>query len=178
MEFLRPSAGFDDPLALLSACHQRIEVFCDTLERLVSHLQRVGPDGEARQAAGRIMAYFDQAATNHQADEEVDLLPLLQLHGDAESVSTLAEWAEHISREHLELDAAWIVLRGELKQIISGNGTSLEAANKFIEMERKHYQFEDQEVFPLARKLLQEKDLETLGRAMARRRNRPYPKDA
>lgn len=177
MQFPMPSAGFDDPLTLLRACHRRVAGFCDTLERLVVHLEISGADDEARYAAERIVSYFDQAAPHHHADEEVDLLPLLKLRAEAGGVSTIGNWAQRISTEHRTQDAVWAVLRDELQQLIDGNATSLSAAAEFIDMERDHYQFEDREVFPLAGKLLHEADLETLGRAMARRRNRPYLED-
>ena len=177
MQLLMPSAGFDDPLALLSACHRRVAGFCDTLERLVAHLEIAGPDDEARHAAERIVSYFEQAAPHHHADEEIDLLPLLKLRAETGDVSTIGNWVKRISTEHRAQDAVWAVLRDELQQLIDGNGTSLSAAAEFIDMERNHYQFEDREVFPLAGKLLQAEDLETLGRAMARRRNRPYSED-
>ena len=174
MQLLSPSAGFDQPLALLSACHRRIAEFCDTLDRLVAHLGRVGPDDDARQAAGRVIAYFDQAAPQHHADEELDLLPLLRLRADAGAISTIQGWAERIATEHRAQDAVWAVLRDELRQLIDGDGDSLRSVGRFIDMERNHYRFEDRAVFPLAGELLHAADLDTLGRAMARRRNRPY----
>lgn len=177
MQLLMPSAGFDDPLALLSACHRRVAGFCDTLERLVEHVRTAGPDDDARRAAGRVLSYFDQAAPHHHADEEVDLLPLLRLRAEARDASTVENWAERISAEHREQAAVWRALREELQQLIDADATNLSAAAGFIDMERQHYRFEDREVFPLASKLLREGDLETLGRAMADRRNRPYPED-
>ena len=36
--FSAPSAGFEAPLEMLSACHLRIERQCATLRRLVPHL--------------------------------------------------------------------------------------------------------------------------------------------
>lgn len=177
MQLLMPSAGFDDPLELLGACHRRVAGFCDTLERLVAHLKTAGPDDDARHAAKRILSYFDQAAPHHHADEEVDLLPLLRLRAEESDASTIENWAERISAEHREQNALWTVLREELQQLIDGKGSSLNAAAAFIGMEREHYQFEDRVVFHLAGKLLHEGDLETLGRAMASRRNRPYPEE-
>lgn len=177
MQLLMPSAGFDEPLALLSSCHRRVAGFSDTLERLVAHLKIAGPDEDARHAAERVMAYFDQAAPQHHADEEVDLLPLLRLRAETKALSTIEGWAKRISTEHRAQDAVWAILRDELQQLIDGSGSSLRSAVEFINMERDHYQFEDREVFPLAGKLLRVGDLETLGRAMARRRNRLYPED-
>jgi hypothetical protein len=35
--------GFDDPLALLRACHEKILTHCDLLEGLVAHMVEAGP---------------------------------------------------------------------------------------------------------------------------------------
>lgn len=175
MQLLMPSAGFDDPLALLGACHRRVAGFCDTLERVVAHLADVGPDDDARQAAERVLSYFDHAAPDHHADEEVDLLPLLRLRAKPAQAQMIEQWTRRIAAEHLAQNVVWEVLRDELQQLLAGNGSTLNTAPDFVVMEREHYEFEDREVFPMASKLLLAQDLEALGRAMAQRRNRPYP---
>ena len=70
-------AGFEVPLEMLSACHLRIEHQCSTLRRLVPHLLARGADAEARAAAASVLRYFETAAKDHHADEEVDLFPAL-----------------------------------------------------------------------------------------------------
>ena len=75
--FSAPSAGFEAPLEMLSACHFRIERQCATLRRLVPHLATHGADTEARTAAANVMRYFDTSAKHHHADEEEDLFPAL-----------------------------------------------------------------------------------------------------
>ena len=72
-----PTAGFEVPLEMLSACHHRIERQCATLRRLVDHLATHGPDQQARDAAAGVMRYFDTAGRDHHADEEEDLFPAL-----------------------------------------------------------------------------------------------------
>ncbi|APZ43989.1 hemerythrin domain-containing protein [Acidihalobacter ferrooxydans] len=177
-----PTAGFTDPLALLAGCHRRIAGFCDTLERLDDHLRKAGGDAAARTAAERIMAYFDRAAPLHHADEEIDLLPLLRLRVETpDARASVAAWARRIAAEHREQGASWARLRPELVALREGRTERLVHAAAFIDMERSHYRFEDADVFPLARRVLQRGDIETLGRAMARRRDVPYtpePKDA
>ena len=44
----KTAPGFDDPLALLRACHERITERLDILERLPGHLSANGPDAGAR----------------------------------------------------------------------------------------------------------------------------------
>ena len=84
-------AGFDEPIEMLKACHERIERQLSTLERLLPHLAANGCDGEARQAAANILRYFNEAGPHHHADEEQDLFPFLlaQRREDAERANVL-----------------------------------------------------------------------------------------
>lgn len=177
MQLLAPSAGFDDPMALLDACHRRVAGFCDTLERLMAHLATSGPDQDARRAAARIAFYFDQAAPHHHADEEIDLLPLLRVRAVGGERSMIEAWDKRIASEHGEQQAVWMALRTQLQSVVEGIGDTLVRAPEFIAMQREHFGFEDREVFPRARTLLLAEDIDALGRAMARRRNQPYPED-
>ncbi len=72
-----PSGGFEVLLAMLSACHHRVERQCATLRRLVAHLASNGTDEDARTAAAAVMRYFDTSAKDHHADEETDLFPAI-----------------------------------------------------------------------------------------------------
>ena len=75
--FSSPAAGPEDPLAMLSACHERVERQCRTLTRLLPHLAQHGADAQAREAGQAVLRYFDEAAPNHHADEEDDLQALM-----------------------------------------------------------------------------------------------------
>ena len=46
-----PSAGFEVPLQMLAACHERVHSQCATLLRLVPHVAEHGSDLAAQQAA-------------------------------------------------------------------------------------------------------------------------------
>jgi hemerythrin-like domain-containing protein len=171
MLFPTPASGFDDPLGMLAGCHRRIAGFCDTLERLVTHLESAGADSEARDAAQRICAYFDKAAPQHHADEEVDLLPLLHQRARTNAeAAAVADWETRIGAEHSAQDKVWRHLREELQAVIEGRGAAAPSAAAFAALQREHYRFEDAEVFPLAQALLSDEDRAGLGRAMARRR--------
>lgn len=171
MLFPSPAAGFDDPLAVLAGCHGRIAAFCDTLERLHEYLRAAGADAEAREAARRVCAYFDEAAPHHHADEEVDLLPLLARRaGTSADRARVGAWEQRIGAEHLAQDKLWRSLRRELQAVIAGHTAELPLVAGFVALEREHYRFEDAEIFPFAQSLLGAADLTMLGRAMARRR--------
>src|SRR5512142_197066 len=92
--------SFDDPLAMLYACHDRIEAHCATLEKLVEYLPLHGCNSAARQAAANILRYFDTAGPNHHADEERDLFPLLRASSHGPEALELAALLESLMAEH------------------------------------------------------------------------------
>ena len=62
--------GFDDPIGLLRACHEKMLAHCDLLAAL---LDKDTLDDEAREAARNLVRYFSQSAPLHHRDEEEDL---------------------------------------------------------------------------------------------------------
>lgn len=160
--------GFERPLDMLEACHQRIARQCDTLDKLVAYLPDHGADAQARQAARAVMAYFDTAATHHHDDEERNLFPLLERR-DAPGACDLVE---SLTLEHDELALLWRGLREALRQIERAASDQLDAAllRRFTALYRSHLEFENAHVLPLARRVLDADDLQRLGRAMAARR--------
>ncbi|AVO48995.1 hypothetical protein C6568_06825 [Melaminivora suipulveris] len=63
-----PGAGFDEPFAMLDACHERVRRSLDLLERLRAYLPDKGCDDSARQAARDVLRYFDIAAPLRHED--------------------------------------------------------------------------------------------------------------
>ncbi|GAB1235318.1 hemerythrin domain-containing protein [Ferrigenium sp. UT5] len=167
--FNTPAApGFDDPLEMLRACHGRITAQCDTLNRLVTHLQTHGNDEQAAQAARAILRYFDTAGRHHHQDEEQDLFPVLRASGDARA----AQYIVRLLAEHKELESAWRALRPLLAAIAEDRANTLDAdvAASFINGYARHIEFENGTLLPLAATLLHAAQLQTLGRSMAARR--------
>jgi len=72
---LEAAASYDNPLALLHACHGKILAQCVTLQKLSSHLNSNGCDLQAQQAAQKILHYFDTSGQFHHQDEEENLFP-------------------------------------------------------------------------------------------------------
>lgn len=167
--FNTPAApGFDDPLEMLQACHGRITAQCDTLSRLVSHLQTEGNDEQAAQAARAILRYFDTAGQFHHQDEEQDLFPVLLASGD----QAAADYVAQLLAEHKVMDAAWRALRPLLVAIAEDRADTLDGdiAAHFIDSYARHIAFENSRLLPLAAKLLDAAQLQRLGRCMAERR--------
>ena len=102
-----PEVGFEQPFAMLDACHERVRRSLDLLRRLVEHLQTVGHDADARSAAHDVWRYFEIAAPAHHADEERHVLPRLRATGDL----WLTDVARRLQADHDALNGVWQQLR-------------------------------------------------------------------
>ena len=167
-----PAATFEAPLEMLAACHGRIEQQCATLRRLQPYLAAQGADTAAREAARAVMRYFDHAAVDHHADEEEDLFPaLLEAMAGSDAVC-LRELTELLTRQHRELEAHWRALREGLDAIAAGEAVALDAAlvERFVGAYEQHLQRENDELLPMAERLIDDATLQRIGRAMRLRR--------
>ena len=170
--FDAPAAGFEAPLAMLAACHGRVESKCQTLRRLVPHLVANGPDQAAREAAKNILIYFDTAAKHHHADEEEDLFPALLQSAPEAELAPLRELIDALCAQHRELEQVWGRIRWKLEGVWLGLGPELGADEVagMVELYQSHIAREEAELLPLAGRLLGDAQLDIVGRAMRVRR--------
>lgn len=176
--FPAPAAAMDQPLEVLAACHERIERQCATLERLSEHLTTAGADEAARTAAAGVIRYFTTAALDHHADEETDLFPALLEAVAGSDASCLRALLDGLVAEHIALAAHWRQLAPFLEKVGAGkapNADQLAATvAAFAAAYRAHIVRENQELLPMAARLLGDDDTARLGQAMtARRRTTP-----
>ncbi len=163
--------GFDEPLALLLACHKKIIAHCDMLDDLLAHIKECGIDDEARKSARSIERYFSTSAVLHHRDEEEDLFPRL----NRQSIK-IAELVQELKQEHTKLDKLWETIAPELKQLPdSFSDNFLEAARDFCTLSRQHVNRENMEFLPLAASSLSQLDLGDIGESMAKRRGVRIP---
>lgn len=157
---------------MLSACHGRVEAQCATLRRLVPHLAEHGANEEARSAAANVMRYFDTSAVHHHADEEEDLFPALIESMAGSDAVCLREMIEGLTADHRALEAAWQRLRDVLECILAGESAPLESddVEAFVGLYERHIAREEDELLPMAARLLDEGELARIGRAMRERR--------
>lgn len=172
--FGSPAVGFEQPFAMLQACHERVARSLDLLQRLLDHLEQSGCDEQARSAAHDVWRYFELAAPAHHADEERHVLPLLRASGDL----WLAEVARRLQADHEELRAVW----GELGPLLLRLHRSQDAMTParadmlraqvaaFIAIHERHVPLEDAVAFPAAQARLQPAALEAMGEEMRHRR--------
>lgn len=172
--FPAPAAVMDQPLEVLAACHERIERQCATLERLASHLATAGADEAARTAARSVICYFTRAAIDHHADEETDLFPALREAMAGSDALCLRTLLDSLVAEHVTLAAHWRRLHPLLEKVGAGEtppvghfaSTMMVLNNAY----RAHLVRENQELLPMAARLLGDGDLARLGAAMTARR--------
>ncbi|NYT66070.1 hemerythrin domain-containing protein [Alcaligenaceae bacterium] len=167
-----PVAGTEAPLEMLAACHIRIEKQCTTLRRLTDHLPKHGSDSQARKAAIAIMKYFDTAAIDHHADEENDLFPALLESMAGSDAVCLREITDSLIEDHRKLERSWRRIRITLEKVAAGENILLhtDAINSFTTLYSEHIQREEDELLPMAARLLGITELDAIGRAMRERR--------
>jgi hemerythrin-like domain-containing protein len=161
-----PAPGFDQPLAMLRACHERIQRQCATLAKLVAHLRSDGLTDSARQAAANIRHYFATAGRQHHADEEQDLFPRLRTEPE------LTGLLDTLVREHAVMESLWQRLEPLLAapDTIRDLDAFAQLTDEFNTVYTQHIARENGELLPRAEKILSSEAQRELGARMAARR--------
>lgn len=175
IDFRTPAGGFDQPLELWLACHDRVRRMCTLLQRLLEHVRKSGVDEQAKVTAVSIRRYFDEAAPRHHEDEEIDLFPRLlqRLEGRTESEAAGVRNAiALLQSDHREMGRLWSILRDALAAVEGGDAGALDEAvvALFVTRYRSHCEVEDTVIAPALRRALPKEELDAVGRAMAQRR--------
>jgi hemerythrin-like domain-containing protein len=169
-------SDFRNPLGLLSDCHRRIERFLDGLIAISEEAKGSKLSDVQRQQFEVGLRYFREAAPKHTLDEEESLFPRLRLHKDGESLTAFVLLdglhADHMDAEikHQQVDdlgRAWLAderLSHDNARIFISLLKELRATYE------KHIAVEDNELFPLAGRVLDRAELEAIAKEMAARR--------
>ena len=172
IDFRTPGAGFDQPVEMWLACHQRVQRFAALLSRLAEHLAKQGADEDAQVTAVSIRRYFNEAAPRHHEDEEVDMFPRLRERLDSQRDSTVLDVLEQVEADHLEMGGLWKRLDEALAEVSRGKRLALDQAliDRFTTMYSHHIDAEERVVLPALRRVLGNSDWAAVGRALAERR--------
>ncbi|MEG1052221.1 MAG: hemerythrin domain-containing protein, partial [Janthinobacterium sp.] len=164
--------GFDQPIAVLKHCHDKIRKQLTTLQNLLAHLAQHGNTADAQQAAKAVLQYFNKAAHLHHDDEEQDLMPMLQATATGDDAALLATLVPEILADHQRMDQAWLTLRPELDAIAAGTAVQLSAdgVRDYVAAYQAHMAKEEGQLAPMAKRLFSAQQMEQLGTAMQRRR--------
>ncbi len=180
-DFLPDTApGFDQPIAVLKHCHERIRKQLTTLGKLLEHLDSPSAphraDQQARQAAQAVIKYFDQAAHLHHEDEEQNLLPMLVATASGADAALLAQLVPQIAADHTAMDAIWQDLHEQLKGIEEGKAVLSDTlVASFVDRYARHMEIEETQVAPMAMRLFSPAQMAELGAAMQMRRGISAP---
>ena len=169
--FSTPAVGFEQPFAMLEACHERVLRTLALLERLRAHVRQHGADEDARQAARDVLRYFDIAAPLHHEDEELHVFPLL-LERATPEVRALVQ---QLQADHVAMTADWAAARTSLDALAQGGIQMFATADdalldRFVGRYAGHIRCEELQAYPAALCLLEPAALDGMGREMARRR--------
>ncbi len=172
IDFRTPAAGFDQPIEMWLACHERMLRMIALLVRLREHLASDGTSESAGVTAASILRYFDEAAPRHHEDEEIDLFPRLLMHLKGSERDKIAPQIEALQEDHKRLEGAWAELRPALIAIESKSEKSLDdgATGDVVIGFRQHVERENQLLAPALQRAFDPEELEAIGRSMAARR--------
>lgn len=173
--FSAPAAGFDEPLALLDACHARVRRSLDLLARLAARVAQDRVDTTVHDAARDVLRYFDIAAPHHHEDEERHVFPLVAHDSPALQAAVRA-----LRDEHDEMRRRWAALREPLAALAGGDAQAFgdaaqHEAQAFAALYERHAALEEALVFPAAQRLADADAQRAMGREMAQRRGAPGP---
>jgi hemerythrin-like domain-containing protein len=168
--------GCNDPVGLLTACHRRVEHFLQVLSKVAERYRGGELAAEDSELFGRALRYFREAAPKHTGDEECDLFPALarvessaqavldRLHQDHIRATDLHRRVDELGMEWLQAGTLTEPKLIELKS----------ALHDLLGLYDEHIRIEEQQLFPLAQRVLDAGDLEAIGRGMADRRGIPF----
>ncbi len=168
------SAGFDSPIELLEACHEKIRRFATLTQRIAHHIEKKGIDRKAQEAAESVLRYFTIAAPLHHQDEEDDLFPALMHLSPAtlgeESYKNLNITIQELETEHVALGVLWSEIENWLRDIVENKpGTTPMCLDEFATKYMHHADREEKSIYPHAQ-FLPPETLRTIGMNMALRR--------
>lgn len=169
-------SDFRNPLGLLSDCHRRIERFLDGLIAISEDAQGDKLSDAQRQQLEVGLRYFREAAPKHTGDEEESLFPRLRSKTEEESKAAFA-LIDSLHADHEEADIKHRLV-DELGFAWLAEGTL--AADRVLLLIKllqdlqntyqRHIAVEDNELFPLAARVLDRAELEAIAQEMAARR--------
>lgn len=168
-------SDFSDPLGLLSDCHRRIERFLAVLVKVSERANGRALDPEEHAAFANALEYFRNSAPKHTADEEDSLFPRLRAQASLDYLAELESDHQAADRDHRRVDTLGRLWLNEGPIAAEAAQELQDALDRLSRMYARHITVEDQELFPLAARLLPADELADVGREMASRRGVAKP---
>lgn len=171
---------FDQPVAVLKHCHDRIRKQLNTMLQLAGPSATTASAGEVQQAAAAVLRYFEKAAPQHHEDEEHDLLPMLADTARDADAALLSRLTPEVLEEHRQMEGLWQRLRPRLAAIAAGEAATMDGgdAEEFSALYLAHMEKEESHIAPMAKRLFSPQQMQRLGNAMRTRRGIALPEGA
>jgi hemerythrin-like domain-containing protein len=176
----KPSPTFHQPLELLSDCHRRVESFLRALILVTEQARGSALDSPRQEALRTALRYFREAAPKHTADEEESLFPRLRELAEAgvkealEKIEQLEADHDRADKDHQRVEKLGQKWLAQNRLEPDETAQMLEALRRLQSIYEKHIAIEDNEIFPLAGKVLDAETLKRIGREMADRRGQNF----
>jgi pyridoxamine 5'-phosphate oxidase len=167
--------ALDDPVDALFGFHRRLERDLAALGRLPTHIECCGIDATASATAGGLLHGLGAAAALHHAQEEHELMPLLERRiarpGEREAFRALRQGLE---ADHREIELLWRSLRRPLEAVAEGLARKLpiEDIQHFRAIWTTHISAEEASLHLLALRHLPPADRNVLAQRIRARRSR------
>lgn len=160
-----------DGFEVLDATHRRIMAALDTLQQLVSQIERLDGDPQAQAMAASVVKFFDTTARQHHEDEERHVFPALANSPNPQIAQTVAR----LQQDHRWLEQDWLELSAHLEAAAAGHtgwdsALVREGSAVFIALSHDHIALEESLIYPEARQRMRPADRGEMGREMAARR--------
>jgi hemerythrin-like domain-containing protein len=172
----KPQANFTDPIGLLTDCHRRIERFLTVLVQVAEQAAGGPLTAEQRTALDTALRYFREAAPKHTAGEEETLFPRLR-QSERPEVQEVLSRVESLERDHARANESHAeVDRLGQEWLSAGTLRSADAARvslllaELAELYRGHIAVEEEQVFPIAGRVLDARERQAIAGEMAARR--------
>lgn len=146
----RPEA----PIAAFSKCHEGILTRLDSLASLPCLLESAA---RARMVAAQTVQFFRNVVYEHHQDEERELfravLASARAGAEREQVRGIVE---RLTREHREVEAAFVRLKPALENAARGHDSALDAAAvaALVAKYEAHARYEEEAFLPLSQQIL------------------------
>lgn len=176
----KPSPTFQQPLELLSDCHRRVESFLRALI-LVAEQARGGElNPPQREALATALRYFREAAPRHTADEEESLFPRMRELKQTAAREAFAK-IQSLEADHQLAKGSHDAVEKLGQSWLSTGSLASDEMDELLQHLRqlesiytRHIAIEDNEIFPLAARLLDAETLKEVGGEMAARRGQKF----
>lgn len=156
----------EDPIVVFLSFHTRIRAALTTLEELAAS----DAEESGIRKAQALVDFFEGPLTWHDLDEEGSLMPRLRA---VEHPPRLERMLDACSSTHRAMDDAIEEVLPYLRHVARGGVADKErlsqASTRMRALLEPHLRLEEQEVLPLARLLLAERDLDEIADEMDRR---------